>query len=29
MENALRVSHVSKDYPGFSLKDISLSLIHI
>ena len=26
MENALRVSHVSKDYPGFSLKDISFEL---
>lgn len=26
MENALRVSHVSKDYPGFSLQDISFEL---
>ena len=26
MESALRVSHVSKDYPGFSLKDISFEL---
>lgn len=26
MENALRVSHVNKDYPGFSLKDISFEL---
>ncbi len=26
MENALKVSHVSKDYPGFSLQDISFEL---